>query len=49
MPVIPDDDEDPAVTATNHSLMFAVAKSRYDVEELGLNGCENCTRACLFN
>jgi ferredoxin len=47
--VIPEDDEELAITATNHSLMFAVAKSRYDVEGSGLNGCENCTRACLFN
>ena len=47
--MIPEDDEEPAITATNHSLMFAVAKSRYDVEGSGLNGCENCTRAWLFN
>ena len=47
--MIPEDDAELAITATNQPLMFAVAKSRYNVEGSGVNGCENCTRACLFN
>ena len=45
----PEDDEESAITETNHSLMFAVAKSRCGIEGSGLNGCENFTRDCLFN